>query len=268
VNSSAAVAMNAPVKDSAQVKDSTNVADSATAAADPKADSKKSKSKAKKPKPTPVPTSSASTSVNTFKSFLVSLGQFIGEVAEAQSSQDISNALDAFALPPGSSKALKQDGVTLGLNAYVNLYSCSNVNYRNTNLPANESGISAPIGFALSTGILKGKGGALSLFIGVIDVGAIFTYDATDTAAIKSTIQLGQVLSPSVSLIYDLPLFGKKNVNIPIEIGGGVQWGPRLRKVTTQANSTLPFLTERWNVFVGFDLPVLHILGKKRTASP
>jgi hypothetical protein len=203
--------------------------------------------------------------LQAFVNFMNHLGQFIGAIAEAQSSKDVSDAIDAFALPPGSSKDMKVNGVSLGINAYVNVYHSWNRQYPGTNIPATEWGISAPIGLTLSTGLCHGKGGALSFFAGIVDVGAIFTYESTDTGTLKSTIQLGQIFSPSLSLIYDLPLFGPKRFNVPIEIGGGLQWGPKLKTVSQVGNSTLPFLTLRYNFFLGFDLPILHILGHERS---
>ncbi|GGB23507.1 hypothetical protein [Puia dinghuensis] len=207
----------------------------------------------------------ASDSVGNFIRFLNTSGQFIGAVAEAQNSQDVANALDAFALPPGSSRAQKENTITLGLNAYVNVYHSWNKQYSGTSIPTTETGISAPLGLAFSVGLCHGKGGAFTAFAGLLDVGAIFSYELTDTNSIKSTIQWGQLFAPSFSIIYDAPLFAHKKFNLPMEIGAGLQWGPRLKRVTEKANSTLPFLTERFNIFIGFDIPILHLYSYKKS---
>ncbi len=186
----------------------------------------------------------------------IDYGQFIASIAVAKNSADVKAAINAFALPTGSSRIKKERRFTISLNAYVGVYHAWNKSYPGLSLPASEWGITAPLGVGFNFGINKFlfmKHFSLSAYGGIIDIGAIFTYKARGDT-LQSSIELGQIFSPSAGVIFGIPLISK--YNFPISIGANVQWGPKLKSVTQTGNSVLPLLVRRFNVFLAFDLPI------------
>ena len=196
------------------------------------------------------------------KSFL-DYGLFIASVASAQTADDVKNAISVFALPKGSSRIKKEHNFSVGLNSYVGIYGSWNNQYPNVKMPKNETGITAPLGLSLNIGhIGKKRPGSLTLYGGIIDIGAVFTYKTSSDSTIKSEIQLSQIFSPSVGIIYGFPII--KKYNIPLSIGVSSQWGPRLQKVGEAGNSVLPLLAQRYNVFIAVDIPIVNFHVSKK----
>lgn len=182
-------------------------------------------------------------------------GPFIAAVAEAQNANDVKNAISAFALPVGSSRLKKEHRFSWGLNSYVGLYYSWNSNHTGNNLPRNERGITAPLGIAANWK-LPNRLGSISAYGGIIDIGAIFSYKVNTDNSVQSQIEFGQLLSPSLGLVYGL--FMAKKYNIPISIGYNYQWGPRLKNIDKSGNSVLSALTTRHNLFIAIDIPLLN----------
>jgi hypothetical protein len=187
-------------------------------------------------------------------------GIFIASVAEAKSSKDVKEAIKAIALPTGSSRIKKERHFSISLNAYVGVYHSWNKQYDSIKLPKTETGITVPIGFAVNWGHFLS--GSLSAYGGIVDVGAIFTYKVNTDSTVKSDIQFGQLLSPSIGFIYGLPVI--KKYNIPLSIGANYQWGPKLKSVDEKGNSILPLLARRFNVFIAVDIPILNFHVSKK----
>ncbi|MDB4923254.1 hypothetical protein [Mucilaginibacter sp.] len=160
-------------------------------------------------------------------------GLFIASVAEAKTPNDVKDAISAFALPKGSSRIKKETASSFGINSYVGIYHTWNKDYTAAQIPAEETGLTAPIGFSYNRGHFLG--GSLTAYAEVLDIGAIFSYKLTSGNNLKSDIQLGLVFSPSLGLIYGLPILNK--YNIPLSLGANMQWGPRLKGVSDAGNS-------------------------------
>ncbi|TMI70813.1 MAG: hypothetical protein E6H09_15390 [Bacteroidetes bacterium] len=195
-----------------------------------------------------------STDFAEIRKYYLKYGLFISAVASAKTSEDVKEALKAVALPTGSSRIKKTHNFSISLNAYVGFYHAWNQNHSEAKLPETETGLTVPIGFALNWGhFLKGS---LTAYVGIVDVGAIFTYKVNTDSSLKSDIEFGQLFSPSIGLVYGLPIIQKHN--IPLSVGVNYQWGPKLRKVDEAGNSVLPLLTQRINVFIAVDIPILN----------
>jgi hypothetical protein len=203
---------------------------------------------------------SKSDKFDKIREIYIKYGLFISSVAEAKTSADVKEAIKAIALPTGSSRIKKSRSFSIGLNAYVGVYHAWNKQYNNVKLPKTETGITVPIGFAVNWGHILC--GSLTAYGGIVDVGAIFTYKVSTDSSVKSDIQFSQLLSPSVGLIYGLPII--KKYNIPLSIGVNYQWGPKLRKINDAGNSVLPLLAQRMNVFIAVDIPILNFHVSKK----
>jgi hypothetical protein len=150
------------------------------------------------------------------KAKLVKYLSFGANLASAQNSDEVKDALNAATLPPGSFSVKQKSKFSIGLNAYVGYAWDFNGGLYGRN-------VYAPFGIASSWGINKGNGGAVSLFVSIIDVGSLVAYrlnnSATDT--LKQEVRLESIISPSAQVIYALP-------RLPVSICAGVRRTPKL----------------------------------------
>jgi len=169
-------------------------------------------------------------------------------VSQANNSQEVESILEQTALPPGSSRIKKVSPFNISINSYVGGY------FFRTNTPgngfANTYGLTAPIGLSISTGFKKG--GSLSLFGGVLDVGGIIGYKLNNQGAYEQNINLAGLVSPSVHLIYGFPFY------FPLSFGVGSQW-----TTPSTSNSNSITLTPHFNMFIAVDIPFYNLCTTK-----
>lgn len=194
---------------------------------------------------------------NAIKDDILRYSMFIANVASAQNSQELHFALEAAALPTGSARVKRESLINISLNAYTGPFF-GGENLLDT--PSSSDwgaliGITAPIGIAFSTG-LSGAG-SVTLFTTFLDVGALVSYRFKDS---KSTglpeLTFKNMLAPGAYVIYGIP-------KTPLSIGGGVQYGPQVRKVNLN-NVEEKTSAYRIGVFAGIDIPVLNFFNKTR----
>jgi hypothetical protein len=179
---------------------------------------------------------------------LTTTGTFIANMADATTPDQVKAAIEAVALPVGSSSFKKYHLWNLSLNAYLG----ANYNFTHTTNAINNwdraFNLAAPVGLNLSFCSLR-KGGSFSLFVPVIDVGAIVDYQLTATNQIEQKIYLSNIWTIGSYIVYG---FG---ANLPLALGFGAQYGPGLVKVGNDINQ----LSWRVNTFVTFDIPIINL---------
>lgn len=188
-------------------------------------------------------------------------GTFIASVSAAESSEEVSNAIEAVALPTGSARIKREVAWNVSLNGYMGFF------YGTENIPlstgaANKAkalGVFAPVGIAVSRGFHIGKSNfSASIFGSLIDIGALASYRLKDDELeTVPEIKLENIVSPGAYFILGLP-------KIPISIGYGYQIGPRLREVTATSNTTVENKYERWAGFIAVDIPLINFYSKPR----
>jgi len=188
---------------------------------------------------------------------------FMANVAAAKSSEEVSAALENAALPVGSSSIKKNTNFNISVQSYLGAYTAVGPYDTKNSAWQDRFGVLAPIGVSFSTGL--GKGGSISLFPTLFDLGAIVDYKLTAdsvqgaggviTQEIQKDykIQLGQVVSPGAYLVYGMAW------NIPLSVGFGGQYGPGLTKIDAGGNTNVVNPAWRWNVFVSVDIPFFNL---------
>ena len=161
---------------------------------------------------------------------LITLG---ANLAEAETSEEFQAVLYAAADPVGSFVTKRQPGEeqwTIG--AYLGGVAGGERKLADGEEWAGHFGLALPIGLEWSTG-LGGENGRLfssiGIFVSPIDLGAIASYRVHDLSGGTDSLESAeigwrQLLSPSVYVV--LGLFD----NLPLAIGGGVQYAPWARK--------------------------------------
>lgn len=203
-------------------------------------------------------------------------GTFMASVAQAQNSEEVSDAIEAFALPSGSSRIKRESSFNVSLNAYAGIFAgYEKIQGLQTDGPfkfqldkqMNSTGVAAPIGIAISLGRAKfldawnwgnGKYGhwSYSAFLSLIDLGAIaaFRFQDDSTTQVPS-IQLKDIVAPGLFLSIGIP-------KSPLSINAGAQVGPNLRKVGIESNNYEDALYWRYSLSLCVDIPVLNFYTK------
>ncbi len=187
-------------------------------------------------------------------------GSFIAAIAEAESPQEVQNAIELFALPAGSAKAKKAKGrFTIALNAYTGFGGGAEYLRDEARPEAVASIITAPVGVSFNRGLGK-KSGSIGLFVPLLDVGAVTAYRFNDrNAEDLPELKWGNIVAPGLYLTYDTP--GKW----PVAFGFGAQRGPGLRKVRDDGSLNISSVPAwRLGGFLTIDIPInyLHMSGK------
>jgi len=172
-----------------------------------------------------------------FKSKMLKFASFMASVTQAQNSDEIEIAIEAAALPAGSSRIKRESPFNVSLNAYTGLFMGHEkiIGMKDSHW-INSYGLAAPIGVAVSFGANKflfmpcKKDGhwSYSAFVSLIDLGAIaaFRFQNESVAQVPS-IQLKDIFSPGLFLSVGFP-------KCPISFNLGAQIGPNLRSANIE----------------------------------
>ncbi|KAI9459585.1 hypothetical protein F5148DRAFT_1287114 [Russula earlei] len=213
-----------------------------------------------------------STGANKTLASLVQYGGFMATIVTAKNSDDVESAIEAFALPAGSSRIKRESAFNVSVNAYAGLYAGYEKYLGDAPKwpfsKVNSYGITAPIGVAISWGhrILPftrtcADGWSSSLFISLIDLGAVTAFRFGDSTSQAPVIQLKNILSPGAFLSIGIP-------KTPLSVNFGAQIGPNLRSITNSSGTTSANNDDkayiRFSASFCVDLPLLNLYTKSR----
>jgi|GEM_PF-370931 len=215
-------------------------------------------------------------------SIFIKYGSFLASVATAKSSDEVEQAIEAFALPSGSARVKRESSFNVSLNAYTGLFAGWERIQElepDKKFSVNSFGVTAPVGIAISLGKQRflglGKAGAghwsYSAFISLIDIGTVAafrfqepTQEGDPLAAQIPTIQLQDIVSPGLFFSIGIP-------KTPLSINLGSQVGPNLRKVyvkggenDTPTNEYANNVYWRHSISLVVDIPILNFHTKTR----
>ena len=183
-------------------------------------------------------------------------GTFMADVVEARSSDQVKLALQAAAVPPGSSRLKRDLGGNLSLNSYIGmglgldwLRDAPN----EIDNPKLTTGLSVPIGLSASSKLGTDMRGSFTLFVPILDIGAVTSFRIDNNSRTNDLPELSfeNFIAPGAFIFYNFP-------NAPISIGSGWQYGPQLRKIEVNG-VTEDFRSSRFmflNVLV--DVPIFN----------
>jgi hypothetical protein len=179
---------------------------------------------------------------------MLKYGTFIATAVKAKTAEEVSDAIAAFALPPGGSAIKKYSKFSIAINAYVGLSAGQEIL---TDVGANPYyAVTTPIGITFNWGFKNF--GSIGILASVLDIGALTAFRfQDDNVSELPDLKFENVLAPGGYLVYGLPKY-------PISIGIGAQLGPNLRTVT---NGTLVTQTSgwRWGAFIAVDIPIVSV---------
>lgn len=193
------------------------------------------------------------------KSF-VKYGTLISTVANAQTSEEVKQALEASVLPVGSYSIKQNSRASFSINSYVGAYYSFS---ETKSIP--KGGLIAPIGFNFSQGVKKDNFfnkyllmGGYSINLQFLDLGALVNYYLIkgDTATVPNdfNIKLSNIFSPGISVNYNI----KKT---PLSLAFGTQYIPTLYKYEqiNGVNQLIPTNAWRWQISLLVDISLYNL---------
>ena len=184
---------------------------------------------------------------NASREKLIRYLSFGANLASAKTSDEVKEAINTAALPPGSYSIKHKSSFNISFNGYVG-YAWD----FNGGIYAN--GVYAPVGFSVSRGLGKKYGGAVTVFTSLIDVGSVVSYRLKDntTDELKQEVRLESILSPSAQLFFEII------PRTPIAIGLGWRRTPKLF-YSDDTDFTVIKSKDAFNVSVLIDIPIFTI---------
>ncbi|WP_152269179.1 hypothetical protein [Agriterribacter humi] len=195
-------------------------------------------------------------------------GNFMASVVKAESPEDVQSAIEAAALPTGSSSIKKNSAFNVSLNAYIGGYFGKHVGESDeTDGNNSKIGVTAPIGIAFNLGLGHYKNGspigALSLFGTIIDIGAIAGYRLNDdSTALDQKVTLNDIFTPGGYLVYGIGVPFKGLSYVPLSIGYGWQYGSKLYNKKDGKLEISDKSRWRSNWFITIDIPLANFWTK------
>jgi len=186
------------------------------------------------------------------RQYILKYGSFVAAMASAKTADDAEAAIESVALPVGSYTIKQKSDFNLSVNGYVGYAFDFNGGM--------SSGIYAPIGIAASKGLgPKKKGGALTLFAGVLDVGGIVAYRSQNstTTTLKQDVRLESILSPSAQLMYEIPTW-------PIAVCAGWRLTPKLVYSSSGSDFYVQKPANVLNISILVDIPFFTLVNNAK----
>ena len=206
------------------------------------------------------------TAKGEFAQFFADNGPFIAAVASAQSTADLNAALDTYTLPAGSYTQQQNSGFSITLNSFFG--GAVSAETLVGSLPATgvaktrmRAGFAAPVGLDFNFGqVASGSKpqntffdtGAWSLFVPVLDVGAVASWRLGSGGGSVSAVTWQNIVAPGLFVVWS-------KRDSPFSILLGAQYGPELRKVSAGGNAIEKPAVQFPCLEFTFNIPILNL---------
>ncbi|MAN26122.1 MULTISPECIES: hypothetical protein [Mesonia] len=188
---------------------------------------------------------------------LVKLIHFVNDVAVADGPEAYEKAIEAFVLPVGSSRLKENVKSYYSINAFPGILGGKEIS--DDFEDAEFVGFTAPVGFYIQpwgSGEFLGCFNTFGIYFPVIDIAAPvrFRFDDSNATETLSDFEFKDIFSPGAYVV-----FGFKNS--PFAFNLGFQYGPKLRDIPTDDNSSDFTSVESYRVGVGItiDIPLVTL---------
>ncbi len=193
---------------------------------------------------------------------LVKFIHFVNDVAVADSPEDYEKAIEAFALPVGSSSLKEKAVYYFSINSFPGIL-VGGEKTQDKEL-AGFIGFTAPVGLYLQPwGAFKNRG-SLGIFLPIIDIAAPvrLRLDGSKDTQTLPDFELQDIISPGFYLVYGFP-------NSPFAVNAGIQYGPKLRDIPESTDGGFTSADSyRFGAGVTIDIPLLTIGSKYKNLEP
>lgn len=197
------------------------------------------------------------TEVVKSKPDLVKLIHFVNDVAISDSPEAYEKAIEAFVLPVGSSSLKEKAKSYNAINSFPGLLGGFEINDGIDN--AGFIGFTAPVGLYLQPwGSSTAFFNSIGLFLPLIDIAApvrLRLDDSNDTETLPD-FEFKDILAPGAYVVLGIR-------NSPFAFNLGIQYGPKLRDITTEGSADLKDVKSyRMGLGLTIDIPLVTLSSK------
>ncbi len=190
---------------------------------------------------------------SVIKDEIIKYGTFMVSMVEAKDAKEMGKVISAAALPVGSYRIKRTHPFTISLNSYAGIFGNSE-NLSNSNDEEKQSSniaFTAPVGLAMNFFGGRKHKTSHSIFLSIIDVGAVVRFRLGDEETKLDGVEWRDVLAPGLFYIWGL----RDSI---ISIGLGVQYGPKLTNVLENGTPEITPSRIRYGVMFVVDIPIFH----------
>jgi hypothetical protein len=195
---------------------------------------------------------------------------FINDMAKAENSDDVKDAIQAFALPAGSYSLKRQQKFTFSVNSYPGIMGSFETTWKNkTAYLTGTPSFTAPVGLNFCWGAPRGM--SHSLFVPVIDVGAftrMYLFSSKIDPADTGSTEMAKLPEFSFMNLFSPGAYYALGFRkTPLSLYAGFQWGPSLREVKKEEGEIKTvnnYNSMRISVGLVLDIPLWNIHSKSR----
>jgi hypothetical protein len=195
---------------------------------------------------------------------VVKMVYLVNDLAAADSSDDVANAIEAFALPAGSFAIKRAAVFNVAINAYPGMLG--GWGYADGKYSGGVLSFTAPVGLSTTWRTScpikpkRKKGASFGFFIPLIDVGAVTRLQLSGNTDLTPLPELTweNLFAPGLYLHYGSP----KN---PISFHAGWQSGPNLKSISTDENGVQTATTLTGSMIaigIVVDIPIWNLYTK------
>lgn len=203
------------------------------------------------------------TKTERIQSNVIKYGNFMADVVSATNSDQVKHALTTAAAKKGSSSLKRNHDVSLGINSYLGFALGRETLLNpedNSQVDATTVGLTVPVGLALSWKFNTTHLSSYTLFLSVLDIGAVTSYRLNDPMASSlPKLDFENFLAPGASLFYNFN-------RVPISMGLGWQLGPQTRKIDP-SNPDLTSQASRFIFSINVDVPLFNFATGRESIS-
>ncbi|QGK73183.1 hypothetical protein [Flavobacterium sp. SLB02] len=180
---------------------------------------------------------------------------FLNDIALASTAEDVEKAIDAFALPVGSSNLKERATSYYSINSFPGVVG--GWEFTSGEGPAGTIGFTAPVGFYFQPWGAFRKGGSVGFFLPIIDIAAPvrLRLDGSNDTQTLPEFDFKDIFSPGFYVIYGFK-------NSPLAINFGMQYGPKLRDITAVDGIVKTLDSCRLMAGITIDIPLITLSGK------
>lgn len=179
--------------------------------------------------------------------FIIEKTPFIGQMAEAKTSDQVDSLLQIYAAPIGSWRDKRIAKFNVALDSYIGPAAFfSDSESRIT--------LSTPVGPSVTFG---GKNYQITALMSLVDIGPITSFRFKNDTSEVPKISLNEILSPGFLFSFQL---GK---NYPFSFNLGYQEYPLLKRVLNNSNEFNIKRAPGFTVSFNFNIPILTLANKK-----
>lgn len=187
---------------------------------------------------------------------ILKYGGFMAGFINASNSEEVNDVLDKYVFPIKRPKSIARKSMLLvSIDAYAGLF-CGYKLGRGEKKYTVAAGATIPVGINISSALRKNYKKRVSLFIPVVDVGAVNVINFSKDTVATSVFSIENMLSPGIHVTYN------RFLGLPVSIMVGVQKSPN----TFLSNDAVTRVSDgslRLRLSFTYNIPLYTIYAKK-----